>query len=85
MRSEGGASITSSMAARAETGRHYNAVGEFGDELGCASPRLRHIRIVEESIDRFANALPRLAIARERWLIMILADTVDLLSEFWMR
>ena len=77
MRSKGGASITSTLEARAETGRHYNAVVEFRRQSQACFPHSRHVRIVKESIDRFATALPRLAVARERHVTMIMADTVD--------
>ena len=36
-----------------------------------------------ERCDRFANALPRLGIARERRIVMIMLDTVDLPVVFW--
>jgi hypothetical protein len=58
MHSKRGASITPSLAAHAETGRHYDAAVVVGDELGLASPPSRHVRISKDRIDRFANALP---------------------------
>jgi benzoate-CoA ligase family protein len=36
-----------------------------------------------ERCDRFANALPRLGIGRERRIVMIMLDTVDLPVVFW--
>jgi hypothetical protein len=40
MRSKGGASITSTLEARAETGRHYNAVVEFRRQSRACFPAL---------------------------------------------
>ncbi|KAB2849507.1 MAG: benzoate-CoA ligase family protein [Hyphomicrobiaceae bacterium] len=44
--------------------------------------RLTYAELMQRC-DRFANALPRLGIAREQRIVMIMLDTVDFPSVFW--
>jgi 4-hydroxybenzoate-CoA ligase len=71
----------------------YNAAVEFvdsnvargrGNKVAFIDPK-RQLTYAElkERTDRFANALPRLGIGRERRIVLILLDTVDFPPVFW--
>jgi benzoate-CoA ligase family protein len=75
------------------TSRPYNAAVEFvdrhvmqnrGAKLAFLDARrsLTYAQLKERT-DRFANALPRLGIGRERRIALILLDTVDFPPVFW--
>jgi 4-hydroxybenzoate-CoA ligase len=81
--------------ARASAGTPgiYNAATDFvdrnvalgrGEKLAFVDPR-RSLTFAQlkERTDRFANALPRLGIGRERRIALILQDTVDFPPVFW--
>ena len=71
----------------------YNAAVAFvdrnvaegrGDKLAFIDPRRSlSYKALLERVDRFANALPRLGIGRERRIAMIMLDTVDFPAVFW--
>lgn len=79
-------------AWNAPTG-HYNAAVDMvdrnvaegrGDKVAFIDPSTQlTYAALQERCNRFANALPRLGIARERRIIMIMLDTVDLPVVFW--
>jgi benzoate-CoA ligase family protein len=72
---------------------HYNAAVDMidrnvaegrGDKLALIDPRTRLTYAgLREQADRFANALPRLGIGRERRIALIMLDTVALPAAFW--
>ena len=71
----------------------YNAAVEFvdsnvargrGAKVAFIDPaRTLTYAQLKERCDRFANALPRLGIGRERRILLIMLDTVDLPPVFW--
>jgi 4-hydroxybenzoate-CoA ligase len=71
----------------------YNAAVDFvdrnvregrGDRLAFIDPRRSlTYRQLQERCNRFANALPRLGIGRERRIMMIMLDTVEFPVVFW--
>lgn len=55
-----------------------------GDKVAFVDPATRlTYAALQERCNRFANALPRLGIARERRIVLIMLDTVDLPAVFW--
>ena len=71
----------------------YNAAVEFVDSnvargRGAKAAFIDPTRTLtyaelKERTDRFANALPRLGIGRERRIVLIMLDTVDFPPVFW--
>lgn len=71
----------------------YNAAVEFvdsnvargrGNKVAFIDPKRQLTYAgLKERTDRFANALPRLGIGRERRIVLILLDTVDFPPVFW--
>ena len=71
----------------------YNAASDFidrnvaegrGEKLAFIDPvRSLTYRQLQERCNRFANALPRLGIGRERRIMMIMLDTVEFPAVFW--
>jgi benzoate-CoA ligase family protein len=55
-----------------------------GSRLAFVDPKLRlTYAALQERCDRFANAMPRLGIAREHRIALIMLDTVDMPAAFW--
>jgi 4-hydroxybenzoate-CoA ligase len=71
----------------------YNAANDFidrnvtegrGDKIAFVDPtRTLTYRELQARCNRFANALPRLGIGRERRIMMIMLDTVEFPAVFW--
>ena len=61
-----------------------NVVEGRGDKVAFLDPSTKlTYAALQERCNRFANALPRLGIARERRIVLIMLDTVDLPVVFW--
>jgi 4-hydroxybenzoate-CoA ligase len=86
--------MTSDPETRAtRTNAPYNAAVEFvdsnvargrGNKVAFIDPKRQlTYALLKERTDRFANALPRLGIGRERRIVLIMLDTVDLPPVFW--
>ena len=55
-----------------------------GDKIALIDPKTKLTYAqLSERVDRFANALPRLGIGRERRIALIMLDTVELPAVFW--
>ena len=61
-----------------------NVVEGRGGKLAVVDPKsqLTYAQL-SERVDRFANTIPRLGIAREKRIALIMLDTVDLPAVFW--
>lgn len=85
--------MTGSAQAWAEPSGMYNAATDFvdrnvangrGDHLAFVDPRRSlTYRQLQARCNRFANALPRLGIGRERRVMMIMLDTCEFPVVFW--
>ena len=61
-----------------------NVVEGRGAKLALVDPvtKLTYAEL-SERVDRFANAVPRMGIAREQRIALIMLDTVELPAVFW--